>query len=112
MKRKVTELEQKLIDNGWKLTGKVYSGKHSEKTNHYEYFKTETLITHNINYGQIIKLNAKRTEIIDFGLLKVSCDLLNEELLITFRIMLRNLRSFVDEITMKEWESDNNATSL
>ena len=112
MKRKTTELEQKLIDNGWKLINKTYSGKHSEKTDHYEYFKMETLSTQNINYGQIIKLNAKRTEIIDFGLLKVTCDLLNETTLITLRIMLANLRSFVNEITMEEWESDDNATSL
>ncbi len=111
MKRKITDLEQKLIDSGWKLIGKVYSGKHSEKTDHYEYFKMETLSTQNINYGQIIKLNAKRTEIVDFGLLKVSCDLLNEQLLVTLRVMLRNLHSFVDEITMEKWESDDNAIS-
>lgn len=112
MKRKITELEQKLIDNGWKLINKTYSGKRSEKTNNYVYFKTETLTSQNINYGQLIKLNAKRTEIVDYGLLNVSCDLLNEQLLVTLRVMLRNLHSFVDEITMEEWESDDNATSL
>ena len=112
MKRKITELEQKLIENGWKLVCKSYSGKHSEKTEHYEYCKVETLKPQNINYGQLIKLNAKRTEIIDYGLLNVSFELLNEQLLVTLRVMLRNLHSFVDEITVEKWESDDNAASL
>lgn len=112
MKRKITELEQKLIDNGWKLINKTYSGKRSEKTNNYVYFKTETLTSQNINYGQVIKLNAKRTGIVDYGLLNVSCELLNDLTLMTFRIMLTNLRSFIKEIIPFQEKEKGNATSL
>ena len=31
MERKITELEQKLLDDGWVLTEKHYTGNHSEE---------------------------------------------------------------------------------
>lgn len=40
MKRKLTELEKKLIENGWYLESKTYYGKHSDKVLNYIYRKT------------------------------------------------------------------------
>jgi hypothetical protein len=37
MKRKRTELEEDLIKKGYKLLYKTYSGKHSQKVDHYVY---------------------------------------------------------------------------
>lgn len=37
MKREITKLEQKLIDNGYKLEFKSYVGKHSQKVEFYVY---------------------------------------------------------------------------
>ena len=37
MKRKITELEKNLIEKGWELDHKTYTGKHSEKTFQYVY---------------------------------------------------------------------------
>ena len=37
MKRKITNLEQKLIDENWKLVCKHYKGKHSQFVESYEY---------------------------------------------------------------------------
>ena len=37
MKREITKLEQKLIDNGYKLEFKSYVGKHSQKVEFYCY---------------------------------------------------------------------------
>ena len=39
MKRKITELEKNLIEKGWELDHKTYTGKHSEKTFQYVYEK-------------------------------------------------------------------------
>lgn len=58
MKRKITEIEQKLLENDYYLLGKQYSGKHSEKTQYFIY----------INGNNVIKLDYTRTKVIDFGL--------------------------------------------
>ena len=43
MKRKVTNLEQKLLDNGWKLVAKEYRGKYSQWTSCYVFEKVISL---------------------------------------------------------------------
>ena len=50
MKRKLTELEQKLINDGWCLTTKRYTGKHNQKILCYEYHKTSDLRNDNKTY--------------------------------------------------------------
>lgn len=47
MKRKITELEQKLLDKGFRLTQKTYGGKHSQFVHEYIYV------------GEIVKDNEK-----------------------------------------------------
>lgn len=54
MKREITKLEQKLIDNGYKLEFKSYVGKHSQKVEFYCY-KGQLE-----NYEVLIYLDSKR----------------------------------------------------
>ena len=63
MKRKTTNLENKLITNGWYLESKDYIGKHSQKTYSYTYIK-------NIDYkGELLHckvvLDSKRNKVLD-----------------------------------------------
>ena len=60
MNRKITELEQKLIDDGWYLNLKRYMGKRSDKIECYEYHKTSDIRNDGKTYDQIIKLDQKR----------------------------------------------------
>lgn len=39
MKRNITQLEEKLLNQGWKLTSKTYKGKESQLTECYVYSK-------------------------------------------------------------------------
>ena len=60
MKRTITELEQKLIDKGFKLHHKTYKGKHSQFVNSYIYVAMLD--------GVKVKvcLNAKRDTILNY----------------------------------------------
>ena len=57
MKREITKLEQKLIDNGYKLEFKSYVGKHSQKVEFYCY-KGQLE-----DYEVLIYLDSKRTRV-------------------------------------------------
>ena len=61
MKRRITELEQKLINDGWILTSKSYTGRHSEKIESYDYTRVFN------DALSFIKLTPNRKNIIDFG---------------------------------------------
>ena len=63
MKRKTTELEQRLINNGYRLTKKVYGGRKSEKTLYYYYEKDNAFI----------KLDYTREKVLSVGLSNYSC---------------------------------------
>ena len=62
MKRKITELEQRLIDKGYYLSHKQYSGRKSEKTLSYTY----------VNKNAFVKLDFKRENVVSYGLLNYS----------------------------------------
>ena len=98
MKRTITELEQKLIDNGWCLTLKRYIGKHSEKTLCYEYHKTSDIRNNGKTYEQIIKLDQKRSQIVDYGIKNVVIDFLNDQELCFVRFLHLELRHFVERL--------------
>lgn len=67
MKRKVTELEQKLIDSGYTLCFKSYIGKHSQFTEYYEYSKFEQFDP--LFYVRcVVRLDPKRTKIKFYGI--------------------------------------------
>lgn len=59
MKRKTTDLEQKLIEKGYYLSHKTYGGKKSQKTLYYYY----------TNKNSFVKLDSKREKVVTYGLL-------------------------------------------
>jgi hypothetical protein len=59
MKRKITELEQRLIEKGYYLSHKTYGGRKSEKTLSYIY----------VNKNAFVKLDSKRESVLDYGIL-------------------------------------------
>ena len=63
MKRTITELEQKIIDKGFKLHHKTYSGKHSQFVSTYCYV-AELPLEEKIKVH--LTLNAKRDNILGF----------------------------------------------
>ena len=49
MKRKTTDLEIRLNENGYKLSHKTYVGKKAEKVDEYVYLKTDGTTTYQVN---------------------------------------------------------------
>lgn len=107
MKRKVTDLEQKLINNGWCLTIKRYTGKHSEKTHCYEYHKTSDITNNGKSYEQVIQLDQKRSQIVNYGIANIQIDYLDNDELMHIRFLFLELRHFVERITEVEEPSVN-----
>ena len=64
MKRKITDLEQKLYDNGWKLTSKTYCGKFSQFTSSYNYGKV--VIAGVGTYYFEVSLDKKRSKVLSY----------------------------------------------
>lgn len=102
MKRKVTDLEQKLIKDGWCLTIKRYTGKHSEKTHCYEYHKTSDITNNGKSYEQVIQLDQKRSQIVNYGISNIQINYLDREELDLIRFLFLELRHFVERITDKD----------
>lgn len=102
MKRKITELERKLINDGWCLALKRYSGKHSDKILCYEYHKTSDLRNNGKTYEQIIKLDQKRSQIVDYGIKNVVVDFLNDQELCLLRFLHLELKHFVERVSKRE----------
>ena len=98
MKRKVTDLEQKLINNGWCLAIKRYTGKHSEKTHCYEYHKPSDITNNGKSYEQIIELDQKRSQIVNYGIANIQIDYLDREELDLIRFLFLELRHFVERV--------------
>ena len=98
MKRKVTDLEQKLINDGWCLTIKRYTGKHSEKTHCYEYHKTSDITNNGKSYEQVIQLDQKRSQIVNYGIANIQIDYLDREELDLIRFLFLELRHFVERV--------------
>ena len=102
MKRKITELEQKLLENGWYLANKRYTGKHSEKTLCYEYQKTSDLRNDNKVYDLFINLDLKRSQIVKYGVANLFIERMTEEELTIVRFIFLELRKFVESLTKVE----------
>lgn len=62
MERKITELEQRLIGNGYRLTNKQYGGRKSEKTLYYDYEKKT------LDNIQFVRLDSKREKVLATGI--------------------------------------------
>ena len=102
MKRKITDLEQKLINDGWCLAIKRYTGKHSEKTHCYEYHKTSDITNNGKSYEQVIQLDQKRSQIVNYGIANIQINYLDREELDLIRFLFLELRHYVERITDKE----------
>ena len=98
MKRKITELENKLIEDGWCLTIKRYTGKHSEKTHRYEYHKTSDIRNNGKCYEQIIELDQKRSQIVNYGIANIQINYLDREELDLIRFLFLELRHYVERL--------------
>ena len=101
MKRKTTDLEQKLINDGWCLTIKRYTGKHSEKTHCYEYHKISDISNNGKSYEQIIELDQKRSQIVNYGIANIQINYLDREELDLIRFLFLELRNYVERLTKK-----------
>ena len=102
MKRKITELENKLIEDGWCLTIKRYTGKHSEKTHRYEYHKTSDIRNNGKCYEQVIELDQKRSQIVNYGIANIQINYLDREELDLIRFLFLELRHYVERIIKVE----------
>ena len=98
MKRKVTDLEQKLINDGWCLTIKRYTGKHSEKTHCYEYHKISDIRNNGKSYEQVIELDQKRSQIVNYGIANIQINYLDREELDLIRFLFLELRHYVERL--------------
>ena len=101
MKRQITELENKLIEDGWCLTIKRYAGKHSEKTHRYEYHKISDLRNNGKSYEQIIELDQKRSQIVNYGIANIQINYLDNDELMLIRFLFLELRHFVEHLEKK-----------
>ena len=99
MKRKITELEQKLLDNGWYLANKRYTGKRSEKTLCYEYQKTSDLRNDNKVYDLFINLDLKRSQIVKYGVANLFMERMGSEELMIVRFLFLELKHYVERVT-------------
>ena len=102
MKRKITDLEQQLIEDGWCLTIKRYTGKHSEKTHRYEYHKTSDIRNNGKCYEQIIELDQKRSQIVNYGIANIQINYLDRDELDLIRFLFLELRHYVERLTKVE----------
>ena len=102
MKRKTTELEKKLLEDGWCLTIKRYTGKHSEKIHCYEYHKTSDLRNNGKSYEQIIELDQKRSQIVKYGIANIQINYLDDAELTLIRFLFLELRHYVERLTKVE----------
>ena len=99
MERKITELEQKLLDDGWVLTEKHYTGNHSEKTEFYDYRKNVPY-EKDLGFDAIIRIDSKRTKILNIGIPNVYIDNLtrekHEELVCRYRFLQDYVKKIVE----------------
>ena len=98
MKRKITNLEQRLIDDNWCLAIKRYTGKHSEKILCYEYHKTSDLRNNGKCYEQIIELDTKRSQIVNYGIANIQINYLDRDELDLIRFLFLELRHYVERV--------------
>ena len=93
MKRKITELEQKLLENSYVLVAKQYSGKHSEKT--YCYFYQ--------NGNNAIKIDYTRTKVLDFFIGLVN-GIIDKTALLVLNTKFETLKEFVASLSPQNTE--------
>ena len=93
MKREITKLEQKLIDNGYKLDFKSYVGKHSQKVEFYCYKG------HLENYEVLIYLDSKRVKVDHYCFENKTPRYIDEENIETLERVYKELTEFIYSLT-------------
>ena len=107
MKRKTTQLEKRLLDNGYYLSHKSYSGRKSEKTLSYTY----------VCQNKFVRLDYKREKVITYGLLNYHAMELGEMELQGISLALSKVKNDIDycngwrKIT-PSWFFDRNANGV
>lgn len=81
MERKTTEIEKRLLGNGYRLTKKIYGGSKSQKTLYYYYEKG----------NQFVKLDSKREQVLGVGISDYSCKELTRMEVEGIKITIRNI---------------------
>ena len=109
MKRKITDLEQKLLNDGWYLITKEYTGKNSEKTLSYEYTKCVPY-DKDLGFQAIVKLNANRDKVINVGIPNIYVDKLDSERAAELHNRFLFLKDYVSKITQDNIASVNKDT--
>jgi len=108
MKRKITELEQQLIEFGWKLVAKEYCGKNSEKTQNYVYEKKIGFVEYGIiPFKAKVIIDYKREKIIRFTFENYDCQFIGfKDLLILERRNEILNKELLGIIKLKESENE------
>lgn len=110
MKRKITELEQKLIDKGFKLDRKVYTGLHSEHTLSYVY-KGVLCVDDEYNTFVYVNIHLDKTreKIDDFSIFNIyrMNDILRMDDIIELDKFMSRVQLFVWSLEHKENDSES-----
>lgn len=94
MKRKTTELEQKLIKKGLKLESKVYSKKDNKKIDKYVYGGVIELERIHCLVQPEVELDPKREKILDIRM-RIYNDYINKDILDMVNEEYNELTSFI-----------------
>lgn len=96
MERKTTEIEKRLLGNGYRLTKKIYGGSKSQKTLYYYYEKG----------NQYVKLDYKREQVLGVGISNYSKTELTRMEIEGAMIIIRNIEDDIkydnEEMVKKE----------
>ena len=101
MKREITKLEQKLIDNGYKLEFKSYVGKHSQKVEFYAY-KGQLE-----DYQVLIYLDSKRTKVDHYCFENKAPRYIGCENIVTLERVYKELTDFLYSISDSVLNEEN-----
>lgn len=97
MKRKITELEKRLIEQGFILEEKTYSGNHSQHTQFYVY------TCYDSNYKIKVYLNSKRDKVDHFTITNNAPNDLSLENINELERVYRNIQETLWAIDIKVW---------
>lgn len=99
MKRTITELENKLIEKGFRLSHKTYSGKHSQFVNEYVYVGKVwyQYDKDSLTLPVLVVLNAKRDKVLDISMENCFDDRINGAILKILTSCYAYAESFVLE---------------
>lgn len=106
MKRKITNLEQKMFDKGWKLEAKNYAGKYSQWTDFYQYCKEYKLENAKNNVDLFICLDKKREKIVYYWANFNCANILDELVFNDMTTLMNYLRNEVMSLKEEKYEQE------